>query len=132
MKTKTRHLIIIMIIFVGVPLAIFFFIYDGVKGNPIRSLLMENATKEHLLKSGYSPDDWLEVEGVYEKFSNTNMTNGTVAYVVFKDEPEEKYKYIQLRKTGEIKQSCEYVNKDTHAIEVEYTEKRKHMVKDCY
>lgn len=130
LKKNIKRLIVIifLLVFIGVPLLI----YDGLKGNPVRSLLMENATKEYLLRAGYNADDWLQIDAHYDMKWNTGAIKGTVANVIFKDEPEEKYLYVQWRDSGEIQQSCEYFNKDTNAYEVEYTEKRIHMVKDCY
>ena len=63
---------------------------------------------------------------------NTRKVKGTAAFVSFKDEPKEKYLYIQMRKTGDIRQECSYYSDDTKAYEVDYTDNRKHMIKDCY
>lgn len=107
-----------------------FFFYDAFYGNPIRSLLMENATKKHLIKLGYHSDDLLEVKAFYS-MKKDNGIKRTRAFVIFKDEPEQRYVYIQRDKKGEIQQSCSYFEPDTESYESHYTDKRKHMVKDC-
>ena len=113
-------------IIIGIP----FFIYDSFYGNPIRSLLMENATKKHLNKFGYHSDDLLEVKAFYS-MKKDNGIKRTRAFVIFKDEPEQRYVYIQRDKNGEIQQSCSYFEPDTEVYESHYTDKRKHMIKDC-
>jgi len=129
MKKYIKPLLITLFFFIiiGIPLAI----YDGLKGNPIRSWLMVNATKEHLLNEGYKEEEILEIDATYNMKRNTERIKGTIAYVTFQDEPNEEYVYVQLRDSDEIKQSCEYFNRDTNAYEVEYTEDRKHMIKGC-
>jgi hypothetical protein len=97
-----------------------------------RDLLMEKATKEQLLRQGYKEKEWLQVQGSYSMKRNTNKIKGTAAYVIFKDESDEKYLYIQWRDSGDIQQSCEYFNHRSNAYEVEYNAERKHMVMDCY
>jgi hypothetical protein len=47
-------------------------------------------TKEQLLRQDYKEKEWLQVQG-----SNSMKEKGTAAYVIFKDEPDEKYLYIQ-------------------------------------
>lgn len=73
----------------------------------------------------------MKIDATYDMKRNTDQIKGTVTYVIFKDEPEEKFLYVQWRNSGKIQQSCEYFNKDTNAFEVEYNENRKHMKKDC-
>ena len=116
----------IIISIIGIP----FFLYDVFYGNPIRSSLMETATKKHLINLGYHSDDLLEVKAFYS-MKKDNGIKRTRAYVIFKDEPEKKYVYIQREKNGEIQQGCSYFDPDTEAYESHYTNKRKHMVKDC-
>ncbi|MBA9029320.1 DUF3139 domain-containing protein [Peribacillus huizhouensis] len=125
---KTKRLILLL--FIGVIIGGPFLVYDILYGNPIRSLLMENATKKHLLKLGYNSDELLEVKTFYSMKKDTGIKR-TRARVIFKDEPEEKYVYIRYEKNREIQQGCSYFNTDTNAYENEYTEKRKHMVRDC-
>ncbi|WP_028391185.1 DUF3139 domain-containing protein [Bacillus cihuensis] len=125
---KTKRLILLL--FIGVIIGGPFLVYDIFYGNPSRSLLMENATKKHLLKLGYNSDELLEVKTFYSMKKDTGIKR-TRARVIFKDEPEEKYVYIQYEKNREIQQGCSYFNTDTNAYENEYTEKRKHMVRDC-
>ena len=91
---------------------------------------MEKATKKYLLNLGYNSDELLEVKAFYSMKKDTGIKR-TRARVIFKDEPEEKYVYIQNEKNREIQQGCSYFNTDTNAFESEYTEKRKHMVRDC-
>jgi uncharacterized protein YxeA len=128
---KSKKLIIIVVIslvVVGVPM----FIYDALHGNFIKDYLMEKQVKEHLVGNGYTEEDLLSVEAEYNMKFNTNRIKGTFAYVVFKDEPKEKYVYVKWRETGKIQQECSYYSEDTGAYEVKYTEERKHMIKDCY
>ncbi|MBM7587994.1 hypothetical protein JOC86_004569 [Bacillus pakistanensis] len=128
-KNPKRWIVTFILLFIiGFPL----FIYDALKGNPLRDLLMEKATKEQLLIEGYNKSDWVQVQGSYNMKRNTNRIKGTIATVIFKDEPGEKYLYIQWRNSGKIQQSCEYFNPDTNAYEVKYSTERKHMVRDCY
>lgn len=86
--------------------------------------------QKNLLKLGYNSDELLEVKAFYSMKKDAGIKR-TRAYVIFNDEPEEKYVYIQTEKNREIQQSCSYFNKDTNAFENEYTKKRKRMVKDC-
>ncbi|QWC25153.1 DUF3139 domain-containing protein (plasmid) [Bacillus haikouensis] len=128
---KSKKLIIIVVIslvVVGVPM----FIYDALHGNFIKDYLMEKQVKEHLVGNGYTEEDLLSVEAEYNMKFNTNRIKGTFAYVVFNDEPKEKYVYVKWRETGKIQQECSYYSEDTGAYEVKYTEERKHMIKDCY
>ena len=125
---KTKRLILLL--FIGVIIGGPFLVYDVFYGNPIRSLFMEKATKKHLLKLGYNSDECLEVKAFHSMKKDTGIKR-TRARVIFKDEPKEKYVYIQNEKNREIQQGCSYFNTDTNAFESEYTEKRKHMVKDC-
>ena len=119
-----------LLLFIGVIIGWPFLVYDVFYGNSIRSLIMENATKKHLLKLGYNSDELLEVKAFYSMKKDAGIKR-TRAYVIFKDEPEEKYVYIQTEKNREIQQSCSYFNKVTNAFESEYTKKRKYVVKDC-
>lgn len=125
---KTKRLIFLLLIgfVIGGP----FLVYDVFYGNPIRSILMEKETKKHLIKLGYNSNELLEVKAFYSMKKDTGIKR-TRAHVIFKDEPEEKYVYIQYEKTKEIQQGCSYYNTETNAFESEYTEKRKHMVRDC-
>ncbi|MEU3454093.1 hypothetical protein ABZ671_10875 [Micromonospora sp. NPDC006766] len=109
----------------GVPLVA----YDAFYGNPVRSMWMENATEKHLLNLGYGSDELLDVEAFYSMKKDAGIKR-TRAYVIFRDEPEEKYVYVQ-REGGQIQQGCSYFDENTGAVESDYTEKRKHMVKDC-
>ena len=111
---------------IGIP----FFVYDAFYGNPIRSSLMEKATEKHLIELGYHSDELLEVKAFYS-MKKDNGIKRTRAFVVFKDEPAEKYIYIQQDKNGQIQQGCNYFDTDTQAYESVYTDKRKHMVEDC-
>ncbi|MBM4764388.1 DUF3139 domain-containing protein [Bacillus sp. B15-48] len=129
MLKKTKRLFLLFFI-VGIIIGIPFFVYDAFYGNPISSSLMERATKKHLIKLGYNSDDLLEVKAFYSMKKDAGIKR-TRAHVIFKDEPEEKYVYIQNEKNREIQQGCSYFNTDTEAYESEYTHKRKHMVKDC-
>ena len=106
-------------------------IYDALHGNFIRDYLMEKQVKEHLLGKGYTEEDFLSIEAEYSMKLNTNRMKSTF-YIAFKDEPNEKYVYVQWRETGEIQQECSYYSEDTGAYEVKYTEKRKHMIKNCF
>ena len=131
MLKKTKRLwllstISIAGILIGTPL----FFYDALNGNPIRSILMENATKKHLMNHGYHADDLLDVKAYYS-LKKDNGIKRTRAFVIFKDEPDQKYVYIQQEQNGEIQQSCSYFNLETDAYESHYTDKRKHMVQDC-
>ena len=128
MKKHKKTIMIIAIVMIGVPL----FLYDGLHGNFIRDYLMEKRVKEHLLSEGFQNEEIASIEAKYNMKMNTDRVKGTVADVVFKDEPEEVYLYIELRKSGEIRQECSYYNEDTNAIEVEYTKERKYMKEDCY
>jgi len=119
-----------LLLFIGVIIGVPFLVYDVFNGNPIRSLLMENATKNHLLKLGYNSDELLEVKAFYSMKKDAGIKR-TRVHVIFKDEPEEKYVYIQREKNREIQQGCSYFNSDTNAFESKYTNKRKHMVEDC-
>lgn len=125
-----KILLLCLFLVFGVIVAVPFIVYDAFYGNPIRSLFMENATKDHLYNVGYNSDDFLEVKAFYSMKKDAGIKR-TRANVIFKDEPEETYVYIQQEKKGEIQQSCSHFNKDIDAYESEYTEKRKHMVKDC-
>lgn len=91
---------------------------------------MENATKNHLYDVGYNSDELLEVKAFYSMKQDAGIKR-TRAEVIFNDEPEEIYVYIQHKENGEIQQSCSHHNKETDAYENEYTENRKHMLKDC-
>ncbi|WP_406686505.1 DUF3139 domain-containing protein [Rossellomorea vietnamensis] len=130
MKKYIKPIIIVLICFVvvGVPM----FIYDALHGNFIRDYLMEKQVKEHLLGNGYTEEDLLSIEAEYSMKLNTNRIKGTFAYIIFKDEPKEKYVYMQWRETGKIQQECSYYSEDTGAYEVKYTEERKHMIKNCF
>jgi hypothetical protein len=123
-------ILLCLLLFFGVIIAVPFLFYDAFYGNPIRSLFMENATKDNLYNVGYHSDDLLEVKAFYSMKKDAGIKR-TRAYVIFKDEPEETYVYIQEEKNGDIQQSCSHLNKDIDAYENEYTAKRKHMVKDC-
>ncbi|MFJ7734390.1 DUF3139 domain-containing protein [Lysinibacillus sp. NPDC097231] len=125
-----KIILLCLVLFIGVIIAVPFLVYDGLYGNPIRSLFMENATKDHLYNVGYNSDELLEVKASHSMKKDAGIKR-TRAFVIFKDEPEETYVYIQQEKNGEIQQSCSHLNKDIDAYENEYTEKRKHMVKDC-
>lgn len=126
---KTKRLLLLLFIG-GITIGTLFFFYDSFYGNPIRSLLMESVTKKHLIKTGYRSDDLLEVKAFYS-IKKDNGIKKTRAFVIFKDEPEQRYIYIQRDTNGEIQQSCSYFAPDTGAYESHYTNKRKHMKKDC-
>lgn len=131
MLRKTKRLWLLLTlgiagIVIGTPL----FFYDALNGNPIRSILMENATKKHLMNHGYHVDDLLDVKAYYS-LKKDNSIKRTRAFVIFKDEPDQKYVYIQQQQNGEIQQSCSYFNQETDAYDSHYTDKRKHMVQDC-
>lgn len=126
---KTLRLFLLLFIG-GIVIGIPFLVYDAFYGNPFHSSLMEKATKKHLIKLGYNSDDLLEVKASYS-MKKDNGIKRTRAFVIFKDEPEQKYVYIQREKKGEIQQSCSYFDTDTETYESDYTHKRKHMVKDC-
>ena len=96
----------------------------------ICSLLMEKATKNHLLKLGYKSDEFLEVQAFYSLKKDVGIKR-TRVQVIFKNEPEEKYVYIQTENSKEIQQTCSYFNKETKAFESEYINNRRHMVEDC-
>ncbi|WP_243387030.1 DUF3139 domain-containing protein [Bacillus kexueae] len=119
---------LLCMIVVGIPM----FIYDALQGNFIRNYLMEKQVKEHLIESGYTEEDLLSIEATYNMKYNTDTIKGTVAYVVFQDEPEEEYMYVQLRESGEVQQHCIYYSEETEAYEVDFTEERKHMIRNCY
>lgn len=131
MLKKTKRLWLLLTIgiagiLIGTPL----FFYDAFNGNPIRSILMENVTKKHLINYGYHADDLLDVKAYYS-MKKDNGIKRTRAFVIFKDEPDQKYVYIQQEKNGEIQQSCSYFDPETEAFDSHYTDKRKHMVQDC-
>jgi hypothetical protein len=128
LKKKMLLVIVLICLFVGIPV----FFYDALHGNIVRDYLMEKQVKEYLIAEGYKKDEILSVEAEYNMKLNTKKVKGTAAKVLFKDEPEDKYLYIQMRKTGDIRQECMYYSEDTKAYEVDYTEERKHMVRDCY
>jgi hypothetical protein len=107
-------------------------IYDALHGNFIRDYLMEKQVKEHSRGNRYTEEDILSIEAEYSMKLNTNRMKGTFANVVFKDEPNEKYVYVQWRETVKIQQECSYYSEDTGAYEVKYTEERKHMIENCY
>jgi flagellar basal body-associated protein FliL len=129
---KNKKLIIILVICLVVVVGVPIFIYDALHGNFIRDYSMENQVKEHLVLNGYTEEDVLSIEAEYNMKFNTNRIKGTFAYVVFKDEPKEKYVYVQWRETGKVQQECSYYSEDTGAYEVKYTEERKHMIQNCY
>ncbi|NQD67149.1 DUF3139 domain-containing protein [Bacillus haikouensis] len=130
MKKYNKPIIIALICFVvvGIPM----FIYDAFHGNFIRDYLMEKQVKEYLTGNGYTEEGILSIEAEYNMKFNTNRIKGTFAYVVFKDEPKEKYVYVQWRETGKVQQECSYYSEDTGAFEAKYTQTRKHMIKNCY
>lgn len=125
---KTKRLLLILCVG-GITIGIPFFFYDSFYGNPIRSLLMENATKKHLIQLGYHSDDLQEIKAFYS-MKKDNGLKRTRALVIFKDEPEQSYIYVQRDKNGEVQQSCSYLVSETES-ESHYTDKRRHMVKDC-
>ncbi|UOQ43769.1 DUF3139 domain-containing protein [Halobacillus salinarum] len=117
-----------ILLIVGAPLII----YDGLHGNFIRDYLMEKQVKNYLISKGYEVKDISSIEADYNMKLNTKKVKGTFAIVVFKDEPEEKYRYIKMRKSGDIHQECSYYDENTGAYENDFTKKRKHMLKNCY
>ncbi|CAM4249217.1 hypothetical protein BAMA_06540 [Bacillus manliponensis] len=129
MKRYRTWIIVSIVFFV---LSIVLVMYDGIHGNFIRDYMMERRTEEHLMNEGYKKEEIASIEATYNMKFNTGDINGTIAYVIFQDEPKEKYLYVQWRDSREIQQKCDYYNEDTNAVEVEYTEERKYMVKDCY
>jgi glycyl-tRNA synthetase alpha subunit len=112
-------------------LSILLGVYAAFNGNPISHYLMEKATMNYLLEQGYHEEEIAEIEATYNMKRNTERIKGTVAYVKFKDEPNEQYEYIQWRKSGKIQQSCYYFDEASNAFETKYTEERKHMEKSC-
>ncbi|WP_369899695.1 DUF3139 domain-containing protein [Bacillus manliponensis] len=127
---RYRMWIVVLIVFFA--LSVVLIIYDGLYGNFIRNYLMEKRTEQYLINKGYKREDILSIEATYSMKFNTDYMNGTIAYVSFKDEPKEKYLYVQWRKSGKVQQECSYYNEDSNAVEVEYTKERKHMVEGCY
>ena len=78
------------------------------KGNPVSNLLMENHTKKYLTENGYIENDIKSIEAEFDlKRSNGKQIKSTVAYVVFKDEPNLTYKYIQSKDSNKVQQSCD-------------------------
>ncbi|HGE5780844.1 MULTISPECIES: DUF3139 domain-containing protein [Bacillus] len=119
--------ITLIIIIVIIPI-IFYFVLHG---NPISKYLMVKDTKKYLIEKGYKEVDIMSIESKYDMKRNTDRIKGTVAYVVFKDEPKGEYLYIQWRDSGKIQQHCEYYSESAQAYEVTFTEKRKHMETIC-
>lgn len=84
---------------------------------------MVKDTKKYLIEKGYKEVDIMSIESKYDMKRNTDRIKGTVAYVVFKDEPKGEYLYIQWRDSGKIQQHCEYYSESAQAYEVTFTEK---------
>ncbi|MGG3641299.1 HincII family type II restriction endonuclease [Bacillus gobiensis] len=129
MKKKKRT--IVLSVSILALLGIFLVVYTAINGNPISDYLMKRETKAYLLEQGYTEKEISNIEATYNLKHNTGRIKGTIAYVIFKDDPEERYLYIQWRETKQIQQHCEYYDEQTKAWEKDYTEKRKHMDKKC-
>jgi hypothetical protein len=110
-------------------IGLFFLVSDFFDGNFIRDYLMENKTEQYLFNEGYQEKEIVSIDAKYHMKYNTQEIKGTRAHVVFKDEPEIEYQYVQLRETGEIQQTCTYFNKNSNEFE---RKKRKHKQTDCY
>jgi hypothetical protein len=118
-----------MLFTISIFIGVFILVSNFFEGNFIRDYLMENKTEKYLLKEGYQEKDIVSINAKYHMKSNTKEKKGTIAHVVFKDEQEIEYQYVQLRETGEIKQSCTHFNKESNEFE---RKKRKHKQTDCY
>ncbi|WP_242224888.1 DUF3139 domain-containing protein [Bacillus cereus group sp. BfR-BA-01380] len=105
--------------------------YVAFNGSPISKYVMERETRLYLEKKGYKKDEILSIESIYNMKRNTDRIEGTIAKVVFKDEPTVTYIYVKHRKDNLILQHCEYYNHDTRTWEVEFNSKRKHMERTC-
>lgn len=108
-----------------------FTLYSAFYGNPISEYMMKQDTGGYLIGKGYKEEDILSIKPTYNSKRNTDRVKGTISYVVFADEPKEKYVYIQWRASGEIQQHCEYYDEDLNTYRTEFTEERKHMETNC-
>ncbi|WP_226577867.1 DUF2651 family protein [Halobacillus litoralis] len=119
---KTGWIIICLTLLIGA--AIF-------AGPAIRGIVMEYKVNNHLRSAGYEQSEVKSVDTFHQSKLNTPRTKPTVAEVVFVDDPEHIYRYIELRKTDQVVQMCEYEKSPNFYVE-EYTDTRPHMVRDCY
>lgn len=131
MKKRKKFRNILITVFILLVIVIFLVIYTAINGNPISDYFMERETKAFLLKQGYKEKDIAHIEATYNPKQNTERIKGTIANVTFEDEPKESYLYIQWRETNQVQQHCEYYDEQTKSWETDFTEKRKHMDKNC-
>ncbi|WP_379968024.1 DUF3139 domain-containing protein [Ectobacillus sp. sgz5001026] len=106
-------------------------IYFALHGNPISQYVMVKNTKQYLIAKGYKESELDSITASYSIKRNTNRIKGTIAYVVFKNEPNIKYQYIKWRNFGEIQQHCEHYNEKTRTYEVKGTEQLKNIEANC-
>jgi alanine racemase len=123
---KTAFIAAGLLVLLGV-----FVVYSSLHGNFISDYFMKRDVETVLKNNGYKGQDIQSIEVFYEMKRNTNQIKGTVAHVTFKDEPNEKYIYIQWRNSKKIQQHCEYYDKSLGAYVDTYTAKRKHMDEGC-
>ncbi|MBH0229709.1 DUF2651 family protein [Halobacillus sp. KCTC 3957] len=97
---------------------------------PYQSWVMEHKVKAHLKEMAYDESEIESIDTTYEHKRNTSRTKPVIAEVVFINDPEHTYRYIELRQKNKIKQMCEY--KSGNVMKSEYTEERPHMIKNCY
>ncbi|MBM7553105.1 DUF2651 family protein [Thalassobacillus pellis] len=98
---------------------------------PINAKIMEAEVRNHLEENGYKKHEIESIATHYNGKLNTERTKPIIAVVVFKDDLEHKYRYIELRGEEKIVQMCEYEKRPNFFVN-EFTEKRPHMVKSCY
>jgi hypothetical protein len=122
-----------MVIFIltTIVLVVISIVYSIFYGNPISKYLMVKDTTQYLYKQGYSSEELLLVTAEYHMKRNSEDLNGIVGLVVFKDEPNIKYMYRQWKKTGDIKQHCNYYDIEKKAEQWKTTGVLKHKDSNC-
>ena len=100
---KSKYLISIFIAVVLISFGLYYFINNG---NPISNYQMTKNTEEYLVGKGYEQTEIKSIHSTYDLKRNTERIKGTVSYVVFTDEPNIKYEYIQWKDSNNIQQAC--------------------------
>jgi hypothetical protein len=117
--------------FAAVFIFVLFFLYSSFFGNPITKYQMVGATKEYLVEKGYNETDIHSIKSDYHFKRNSDDMNGTVTYVVFKDEQTIQYTYVQWKSSKEIQQHCTSYDLNSNSYRWSRTEELKNFDKNC-